>query len=184
MQDLISNIKKMSPPTSFYYLGAHPILCAYFNTQDPFEVIHLIKSISNKSILELTSILLSIVKDPNYPHENTIWQFNDVAQELGMFLTYFQVPKKASEVTSKVLALESLISTIEIHCLTYPFIDLSYVENELDFLCDSEQSDIIQKYETPNPKEQVRPKPQLISTLIVPTLALGSLFIANNMSRG
>lgn len=181
MDHFLNIILNSPPPPHFAYLGAHPILCAFFGTQNPFDVSQRISILSTKECLELVKCIQQLTKNPKYPHANTVWQFNSMDEELGMFFSYLQ---PTSELSNKILARNTILSLIDLHCVTYPFLDISFVENELDFMCDSDQSSIQETQQMPlqNPLP-TRPKPHGVSTLLIPSIALGSLFLAKTLTK-
>ena len=190
MESLLSTILEFSPPTHFAYLGAHPILCAYFQTQDPLHISNHLKQLSNKECNQLLDALKALPKHPKYPHSNTVWQFNDLDAELGMFVSFLQIPTSPTDVSNKFLALDAILSLLELHRVTYPFIDISFTENALDFFCETEQSEVLAELPMrPNPSSPqthqfpIRPKPNGLATLMIPSIALGSLFFAHSLTK-
>ncbi len=183
MDKYLTLILESSPPSQFAYLGAHPILCAFFGTQNPLDVSQKLKIMSTTECSNLMRCMNELTKNPKYPHASTVWQFNNVDEELGMFFSYLQPAHSPSSLSNKILALNTIQSLIETHCITYPFIDISYIENALDFMCESEQSTILEDTTPQQNPLPSRPKPQGVSSILIPSIALGSLFLAKSLAK-
>lgn len=162
-------------------LGIHPLLAVYFGSDDTSTILESLKTISADDAKKLGSLLYECVSDPAYRHKDTCWTFNDPHVDVSFVKTVISQPKDRNEALQKINAVQDLVSFLELHKNTYPFIETFYEPLLEDDVLKVKNLDGIKvEYEViPN---IYRENPKLgISTIIVPTVALGSLYMLSKI---
>lgn len=183
-------------PPNKALLGLHPALCAYLGTDSISRVRAFLLHATLDVGADMCAAISACVASDAYPHKSTVWQFNDPNTELYILRQAFNGRASESERRS---ALNDLVMTLDTHGDTYPYIDTDFVENELEFFCESSECpswdaqtaapEPIRELAAEDSAEQVqsRPNPPTQSApaaaFWIPTLAAGSLLIASLVAK-
>jgi hypothetical protein len=175
-------------PPNKALLGIHPALCQLLGVYTARGVADILVRMPVDVGAHICDTVSASVAIKGYPHASTVWQFNDPSVELFVLRQAFS--GAASEET-RLSALNDILMHIDMHALTYPYIDLDFVENALEFTCEEGQSpsrDIYMVSELDTESEgahaAARSNPSAPpSAFWIPTLAAGSLLIASIVAK-
>lgn len=169
---ILRDISKIEIPNGFCFLGVYPILMGFFKTNNPEELIQAIKTFSEKNFEDLFKTINYCISSSIYPHEDTIWMYNDSSAEISIFEHFFKNIKTKEDVELKIKALRQIIDQIKLHKSTLPFIEVNLFDDEknLDYIEIQETSSL--KSETAVYLEKSKKSK---TCMIAPTLALGGL---------
>jgi hypothetical protein len=182
---IVSALAAAPPPADTAYLGIHPLLCMIFGVGSAREVGARLISTPLHIGGGICDLIELCVRAKGYPHDKTVWQFNDPGVELFVLRQAFNARVSQPE---RVAALNDILAGIEVHAQHYPYIETSFVENALEFQCEDWQSpslDHVDAFEEdPPPESAERPNPAAApSAFWIPTLAAGSLLIASLVAK-
>ena len=184
-KQIVSTLRAAAPPANTAYLGLHPLLCTLLGTTSARAAATALVSAPLHVGTALCDTIEACIKLPEYPHDKTVWQFNDPNVELFVLRQAFD--GRTSQ-TERVSALNDVIASIETHTQLYPYLEISFVENALEFHCEDWQapsldahgeSDDDEHIEVPERANPAAPP----SAFWIPTLAAGSLLIASIVAK-
>lgn len=119
----LSLVNNILLPKNHSFLGLHPLLVIYYGTDDPVHIFQKLQQNSEQENKELSEILFSCLHSSLYPHDHSVWQFNDFLVDLNWFNIILSDDTKQESVHLKLQTLDSLADFLEVHEDTYPFIE-------------------------------------------------------------
>jgi hypothetical protein len=145
----------------------------FFKTNNPSSLIQAIKTFPEKNFEDLLATIQYCLSSSIYPHENTIWMYNDMNVEIALLEHFFKKPETREEVEDKIYALGQIIDHTNLHKNTIPFIEVNLFdeENNLDYIQIQETSSNQKNFDVYSKKNKKN-----TAQIIAPTLALGGLW--------
>lgn len=172
-------VRHISVPKAHSLLGIHPILSMICQTDESPLVIEKLKtfrSSENEKRLVL-SVVQYCLHSSIYPHDKTVWVFNDPQNEVVMLESYLD---------GETVELEDMIL---LHNDTYPFIAIEEHSTDLPlYKNDDSKKRMRTDLSRPREKKELPLRENESShrttpTVLVPTLALGSLYMLSKLAN-
>ena len=149
----------------------------HFHTDDAQSILSSLAKLTKGQAENLITQVKSTIQSSIYPHERSVWMFNDPAVEVEML--------KLALIGKEQSALMELQSMIEIHKDTYPFIEV---------ICEPliSEEDITShiNVESFGNLEEDKPSVSLddkrassLGAFFIPTATLGSLYILSKIAK-
>ena len=113
---LASTVKKIKVPKNQLLLGIHPILAMHFKTDDSQTILNSLDKLTKTQAEHLVQEVTSTIQSSLYPHNQSVWMFNDPNVEIEML--------SQALVHNEEDALIELQGIIEMHHDTYPFVEV------------------------------------------------------------
>lgn len=176
---VLNLVRSITVPKRHSLLGVHPILSVVCGTDDGHSVTGTLRCIrdNTESRNNLLTVVRYCVHSSIYPHKETVWAFNEPQSEILALESYLN---KQSDDIEDVVGL---------HSYTYPFIEVEEHYTDLP----------LRKTERTNPNpvasiSHINQDTKEVSleddsfehrttpTLLVPTLALGSLYVLSKLA--
>lgn len=165
-------------PPSHSLLGIQPIISMFFSTDDAQKIKNCLFALNAQSASLLIESIELTLANPDYPYENSVWLYNDPIFEIELF--------KKAIVEDNALAKIDVCEIYEMFELTYPFIEVAFepiLEDSIvpfkgkPLTINNQGSDI----ERENPVYETTDIVQKSPTILIPTIAVGSLYWINRM---
>ena len=171
-KQILNLVRHIQLPKNSSFLGVHPILSMWFQTDDANIIRSRLKATtSTPQADELVHTVKYCVHSSIYPHKSTVWLFNDCSNDVHVLQSYL---KRETTDFDDMLTL---------HSGTYPFI-----ETESNYT-----DPPIEKSGIPQPKvlPPVRKNPETPNvgthrttpSFIVPTVTIGSLYLLSQLAK-
>jgi len=172
-------VRHITTPKAHSLLGIHPILSIVCGTDDSYSVVNMLRNFRSDKTKKsaILSVVEYCVNSSIYPIDKTVWAFNDPQNEVLSLKSYL------NEET------EDLENVILLHKDTYPFIaveehhtsepiDKDYVKKQV-ILADQPRPPAKKGLPLKENHHSHRTTP----TILVPTIALGSLYVLSKIAN-
>ncbi len=171
-------VRHISVPKSHSMLGIHPILSIMCHTDQGSLIIEKLSSLklSESEKESIISVVKYCTSSSIYPHDKTVWAFNDSQHEIVSLKSYLDGETKELE------------SVIRLHSDTYPFIAVEEHFTDLPVCRHIEENQMMRtNLSRPHVKKELPLRENEYShrtapTALVPTLALGSLYMLSKLA--
>jgi len=172
-------VRCITVPKFHSLLGVHPILSVVCGTDDGSSVVEVLRGFRGdaKRKEKLLAVVQYCVHSSIYPHAKTVWAFNEPQSEILALKSYLDAQSSDVE------------DIVRLHESTYPFIEVGehytdppiYGSERANPKPDKVVYTSQRVEEVPSEEDEFTRR--TTPTLIVPTLALGSLYILSKLAK-
>jgi len=137
--EILTLVTRIRIDRGYSLLGIHPIISVVLGSDDTDVIFKKLQDSSFEEINDLCECIDYCTKSSIYPHEKTVWIFNDMDSDIRRIK--FLNNDDAASIEDELLRgqfLNELSDFFEVHKNTYPFIETAYEElDEADVLKDN-----------------------------------------------
>jgi hypothetical protein len=173
---ILNMIRHISVPKNHTFLGIHPILSMYVQSDDVEYITQQLSS--QKGILpNILEAVKFCVASSIYPHKDSVWVFNDPKNDILIFEEF--IKGQSSD----------FIDNMKIHSDTYPFLvsEISYTDEPIfrgsSSLENRDYTSTVKARSNPHSKPMNKESSHRNDpSFLVPTLTLGSLYFLSKLA--
>jgi len=160
---VVELVSRISVPPYTSLAGEFPIISIVCATDDVNFICDILREFTDTQWVLLSEIIELCVASDVYPHQNTVWPYNDPQVAVDRCRTAATPTHPLCE-----SARTSLIEAAQLHEATFPFIETPYFSMEVGTVYPPIRE---------NSGEVRPPSDGSLLTFLVPTLAIGSILV-------
>lgn len=176
---ILNFVRHIQVPANHSFLGIHPILSMCFQTDDAHVIAEMLKKcVDDNSYKEIVDRVNYCVSSSIYPHQSTVWLFNNYQNDILVLEEFFNGRSF------------DILDCLNLHESTYPFIatDLHYTEEPLENIHSPIKKSELFVRDNPSKvmptltKNKTAVDHRSPPSFLVPTVALGSLYVLSKLA--
>ena len=137
--EILTLVTRIRVDQDYSLLGIHPIISVALGSDDTDIIFKKLQDSNSEELHDLCECIEYCTKSSIYPHEKTVWLFNDLESDMRIIKSLKS--DETANIEDELLrgqSLNELADFFEVHKDTYPFIETVYEElDEADIIKDN-----------------------------------------------